>query len=362
MTVSINHLRDLDAWTFNTLIDARSPSEYAEDHLPGAINLPVLSDAERARVGTVYKQIDPFQARKIGAALVAKNVAAHLEGALADKPGGWKPLVYCWRGGQRSGSFATILEQIGWPVETLDGGYRSYRKLVVNAVYDATLPHRLILLDGNTGTAKTAFLLGLKDRGHQVLDLEGLAGHRGSLFGGLSQPQPSQKALDTALALAFAHFDPSRPVLTEAESSRIGERQLPPSVWAAMGRGPRIRLTAPSDARARFLVHAYRDLTEDIDALCAIIESMVGIHGPERIAVWQEMARTRDLEALALALITHHYDPRYAKWRLRHDDGAAQTVALDSLDSDHQERNLDRIEKAIAALSRAEPAAPVAAG
>src|SRR6056297_789826 len=118
--------QELQALSFDTIIDVRSPSEFAEDHMHGAINLPVLSDAERAQVGTIYVQQDAFLARKIGAALVSRNAASHLEGPLADMGGGWRPLVYCWRGGQRSGAFATILDQVGWRVQVLEGGYQTY--------------------------------------------------------------------------------------------------------------------------------------------------------------------------------------------------------------------------------------------
>ena len=184
MALTLTHLHDLAAPGFDTIIDARAPAEYAEDHLPGAISLPVLDDAERARVGTIYKQVNPFTARKIGGALVARNVAGHLEGALADKPGGWRPLVYCWRGGQRSGAFATILAQVGWRVDTIAGGYKAWRALVVAALQQADVPSPVVVLDGNTGTAKTDILAELAARGLQVIDLEGLANHRGSLFGG----------------------------------------------------------------------------------------------------------------------------------------------------------------------------------
>ena len=145
----------------------------------------VLDDAERAEVGTIYKQVSPFTARKVGAALVAANAARHLQGPLADKPGGWRPLVYCWRGGQRSGSFASILAQIGWRVETIAGGYKAWRGLVVEALYDQPFPCPVVVLDGNTGSAKTEILNMLPGLGVQVLDLEGLARHRGSLFGAM---------------------------------------------------------------------------------------------------------------------------------------------------------------------------------
>ncbi len=186
----------------DTIIDARSPSEFAEDHLPGAINLPVLDDAERARVGTIYKQQSPFLARKVGAALVARNVAAHLDGPLADMPGGWRPVVYCWRGGQRSGSFATILGQVGWRVDTIEGGYKAWRRLVVDQVQDQPLLSRVVVLDGNTGTAKTELLALMAARGAQVIDLEGMANHRGSLFGQMPGGQPPQKAFESALGVA----------------------------------------------------------------------------------------------------------------------------------------------------------------
>jgi tRNA 2-selenouridine synthase len=207
MPLNITHLSQLLDPAFDTVIDVRSPAEYDEDHLPGAINLPALSNDERARIGTIYKQVAPFEARKAGAALVARNVAHHLEAALADKDGGWMPLVYCWRGGQRSGSFAAILSQIGWRAETIKGGYQTYRRLVQRSLYDDPLPHRFILLDGYTGTAKTALLPLLAARGAQVIDLEGLAGHRGSLLGRLPDGQPSQKAFETALAAALAALE-----------------------------------------------------------------------------------------------------------------------------------------------------------
>ncbi len=188
---------------FDTVIDVRAPSEFAEDHIPGAISLPVLSDAERADVGTIYVQDSPFKARKLGAALVARNAADHICGPLADKDGSWRPLVYCWRGGQRSNSFASILSQIGWRTEVVDGGYRTYRRLVVDLMHKSTLPHALILLDGNTGTAKTDLLLRLGQLGVQIIDLEGLAAHRGSLFGAVAGGQPSQKMFESRLAAAI---------------------------------------------------------------------------------------------------------------------------------------------------------------
>ncbi|MCX8509437.1 MAG: tRNA 2-selenouridine(34) synthase MnmH, partial [Rhodobacteraceae bacterium] len=257
MALTLTQISDLAAAGFDTIIDVRAPAEYAEDHLPGAISLPVLDDAERARVGTIYKQQSPFLARKVGAALVARNAALHLEGPLADKPGGWRPLIYCWRGGQRSGSFSPILAQVGWRVDLLAGGYKSWRALVVAALNDRPFPAPLTVLDGNTGTAKTELLSLLAARGLQTIDLEGLANHRGSLFGHRDGGQPSQKAFEGRLALAIDRLDPTRPVVIEAESSRIGGLSLPKQLWAAMCGAPRLRIAAPLAARAAYLTRSY---------------------------------------------------------------------------------------------------------
>ena len=316
MPVELNALADVLALRFDDIIDVRAPAEYADDHLPGAISLPVLDDAERARVGTIYKQVSPFDARKIGAALVAKNASAHLQGPLAAKPGNWQPLVYCWRGGQRSGSFATILSQIGWRVEVVKGGYKTWRKLVVDALYDQPFPCRMVVLDGNTGTAKTDVLKLLPDHGVQVLDLEGLACHRGSLFGAIG-PQPSQRAFEGHLALAIARLDPTRPVVVEAESSKIGNLRLPSRLWRCMVAAPRITIAAPLEARARYLTRAYADLVTDPARLDAVLQRLRPLHPADVIAQWRSLADTGAFPALAAGLMQQHYDPRYAKHRAR---------------------------------------------
>ncbi|MCZ8336029.1 MAG: tRNA 2-selenouridine(34) synthase MnmH [Rhodobacteraceae bacterium] len=316
MAVKLERLADVLALDFDEIIDVRSPAEWAEDHVPGAVSLPVLDDAERARVGTIYKQVSPFSARKTGAALVAKNAAAHLEGPLAEKPGGWRPLVYCWRGGQRSGSFASILAQIGWRVEVLQGGYKAWRRLVVDALYTDPFPFRLVVLDGNTGSAKTEVLNLLPARGVQVVDLEGLANHRGSLFGHMGE-QPSQKAFEGRLALALARLDPSRPVVVEAESAKVGECRLPPKLWRAMVEAPRVAIAAPRAARAGYLVRAYADLVADVARLDEVVASLALAHPREVIAEWRAMVAEGRFVDLAEALMERHYDPRYGKHRAR---------------------------------------------
>jgi tRNA 2-selenouridine synthase len=333
MALKLTSLAALAALPFDTVIDVRAPGEYAEDHIPGAINLPVLSDDERAIVGTIYVRQDRFLARKVGAALVARNAAAHLEGPLATKDGGWRPLVYCWRGGQRSGSFASILAQVGWRVELIEGGYKSYRRLVVGALYDQPLPHRLILLDGGTGTGKTRVLARLAAAGAQVIDLERMAGHRGSLFGGQPGGQPTQKAFESRVAMALARLDPARPVFVEAESNKIGRLIIPPMLWQRMMAADHLRLEAPLAARAAYLCRAYDDLPADVEALCARLAHLRPYHGAEKVAQWQAMARGGDVVALAAALVAQHYDPRYIKAQARQGRAPLAAISLTGLEA-----------------------------
>ena len=311
--LTLKSLANLKNLNVDTIIDVRAPVEYAADHLPGAINLPVLSDAQRAEVGTIYAKVNPFDARKIGGALVAQNTATHLQGPLAGKDGAWQPLVYCWRGGQRSGAFATILDQVGWRVQILEGGYQSYRREVVNALYKKPLPHRLILIGGSTGTAKTSLLHQLAEKGAQILDIEGIASHRGSLFGGISTAQPTQKMFETRIAAILSKLNPDKITFVEAESSKIGECLIPPSLWALMTESPRIEITAALDVRSSFLCQAYSDLTQDKALICDLLDKLRPYHTGERIAQWHAQAQTGDWQILAAGLITDHYDPRYAK-------------------------------------------------
>lgn len=349
MAFKLERLADLDHLPFDEVIDARSPSEYAEDHLPGAVSLPVLDDDERARVGTIYVQESRFRARRVGAALVSRNVANHLEGPLADKPGGWKPLVYCWRGGQRSGSFALILREVGWRAETLEGGWRSWRRLVVGQLYDEPFPAPVVLLDGNTGTGKTDILASLAARGVQVIDLEGLANHRGSLLGAREDGQPSQKMFEGRLAMAIARLDSTRPVVIEAESSRIGRITLPPSLWKAMRAAPRMVLEVPLEERARYLVRAYADVIADRDRLLPRIEALRPYQPREVIDGWRQMVSEGRFEALAADLMARHYDARYARQRARFDV-PVRHIAHDDLSPGGIEAAAAKVEKRMADL------------
>ncbi|CAN5287984.1 tRNA 2-selenouridine(34) synthase MnmH [soil metagenome] len=318
----IRRTDDLRAGTrqaYDAIIDVRSPSEFAEDHLPGAMNLPVLDDAQRAEVGTLFVQRSKFLARRLGASYVARNIADHLDGPLADRGGGFQPLVYCWRGGQRSTAVATVMDQVGWPVTQLDGGYQTWRRRVVSALYgggdDAGISLMPVLLDGFTGSGKTDVLGRLATLGVQTLDLEGLADHRGSLFGATPRPQPSQKAFETRLYAAIETLDLSRPVVVEAESSRVGQITLPPVLWAAMRTAPRVQLTAPLAARVAYVVDQYGTIGSDAEALEAALRRLPRHHSRTLIETWRNLARGGRLAVLVEGLMTEHYDPAYRRSR-----------------------------------------------
>ena len=347
MALAFSSLTEFLSHGYDDVIDVRSPAEFAEDHVPGAINLPVLSNSQRAEVGTIYKQESPFRARKLGAAMVFRNAAAHIEQRLSHHAGGWRPLVYCWRGGQRSGAFAWMLGQIGWRAETLKGGYRSYRRLVSRMLYENVLPYQLVVLDGYTGTAKTALLRIAAERGVQVLDLEGAAGHRGSLLGDIGAAQPSQKMFESRIAELLCRCDPGRPVLVEAESSKIGERILPPALWTEMKSAPRIEVCAPIEARAEYLVQAYDDILSDSARLREKLSYLRAHRGHAVVDEWDKLIAAGDKIGVTRALMIQHYDPAYERARRAHGGVAAAKVDLGDL----EQSALDKAAAQIAALA-----------
>lgn len=330
---------------FSAIIDVRSPSEFAQDHVPGAINLPVLDDAERAEVGTLYVQTSRFLARRVGAAKVARNIAAHLEGALADGRKDFRPLVYCWRGGMRSNAMATVLGQVGWHTAVLEGGYRTWRRQVVAQLHAAApLAYRICLVDGPTGSGKTALLGALKDLGEQVIDLEDLAGHRGSLFGATEAGQPQQKLFESRLMDRLDRADPSRPLVLEAESSRIGNLAIPQALWLAMAAASRVRLAAAPATRVRHILDHYGWIASDRPALCAAIDRLPSHHSKARKAEWKAWVEAGALEPLVAGLIADHYDPSYQRSMQRREGHLLGEVRVDA--------GLDAAARAVAELVR----------
>jgi tRNA 2-selenouridine synthase len=299
---------------FDEIIDVRSPLEYADDHIPGAINAPVLSNEERVQVGTLYRQVSPFEASRTGAAIVARNIARHLETTFADRPQGWRPLVYCWRGGKRSGSMTVMFNMIGWRARQLDGGYKSYRGATLQALDTLPAALRCVVLVGPTGSGKTRLLNALAQAGAQTLDLEQLASHRGSLLGALPGiAQPSQKRFDTLLAARLRAFDASQPVYVEAESRKIGSVALPPALLQAMHRGACVEVVSSREDRAAFLQQDYAQLFENPDWLKTQLQRLLGLHSRDVINGWLKMVDEGRRIDLARELIDRHYDPAYAR-------------------------------------------------
>lgn len=304
---------------FDELIDVRSPCEYAEDHIPGAWSCPVLDDAERARVGTLYKQVSSFSAKKIGAVLVARNIARHIEAAFIDKPKHWRPLVYCWRGGKRSAAMAHMLRQIGWHAAALEGGYRSYRRQVVADLSGLPPTFRFRVVCGPTGSGKSLLLQALARLGAQVLDLEDLAAHRGSVLGSLpDRVQPTQKLFEGSIWNSLKGFDRNRPVYVEAESKRIGALQVPDALLAAMWSSACIRIDAVLEARVTFLKSGYGHFFSELDRLRAGLEPLARLHGRQRVDQWLKLASAERWDPLVESLLVEHYDPAYARATASH--------------------------------------------
>ena len=314
--MSLDRISAVDALVqldqFSTVIDARSEGEYAEDHLPGAVNWPSLHDDERKIVGTQYKQISQFEAKKLGAALVASNIAAHLQRDVLDKPREWQPLLYCWRGGKRSGSLALVLDQIGFKVTLVDGGYKAFRAALVADLPQLAVRHQYRVVCGPTGSGKTRLLQALAVQGAQVLDLEALANHRSSVLGMIpGVAQPSQKAYDSRIWAALRGFDPARPVYIESESKKVGNVAVPEGLIAAMRASPCLRLDLPENERVALLLEDYDFFVRDIEFFCDRLGALTEARGKATVLDWQTRARSGDVASVVLELLLRHYDPVY---------------------------------------------------
>ncbi|MGC4365749.1 tRNA 2-selenouridine(34) synthase MnmH [Hydrogenophaga sp. R2] len=298
---------------FDTIIDARSEDEHALDHVPGAVNWPTLDNAQRIEIGTLYKQVNPFEAKKRGAALSARNIAAHIEREVMDKPKGWRPLVYCWRGGNRSGALATILGAIGFQVTLIEGGYKAWRAALVEDLdrLAPTLSYRVVC--GPTGSGKTRLLHALAAEGAQVLDLEGLACHRSSVLGHLpGQPQPSQKRFDSLLWSSLKGFDPGRPVFVESESKKVGNLRVPDALMDAMRASSCIDLQLSDAERVALLLEDYDFFVQDPEHFCQRLQALTGLRGREVVSGWVDRVRAGHTPEVVLELLLQHYDPMYA--------------------------------------------------
>jgi len=313
--------------SFSAIIDARSESEFALDRLPGALNWPSLYDAERASIGTEYKQVSPFAARKRGAILVARNVAAHIEREVLDKPKDWSPLVYCWRGGHRSGALALVLGQIGFKVHLLEGGYREYRRAVLATLETLPAAFGYRVVCGSTGSGKSRLLQALRSQGAQVLDLEALAEHRGSVLGlAPGAVQPSQKQFESRIWDMLRRFDPQRPVFVESESRKVGNLRVPPALVECMRTAPCLRLDLALEQRVALLIADYDFFVRDTEALCERLDALRALRGKATVNAWQEAARAGRTADMVRALLVEHYDPGYEQSMQRNFTGLASPI------------------------------------
>ena len=297
---------------FDLVIDVRSPAEFALDHIPGAVNYPVLNNDERAQIGTLYKQVSPFAAKKLGAALVSRNIANHLENYLLELPREWRPLIYCWRGGERSGAFTHILNRIGWKAKQLEGGYQGFRRTVIDGLEEAAKHFSFLVVCGMTGSGKTRILQEAQKLGAQVLDLEALAIHRGSVLG--NEPnieQPSQKGFETALWNALRSLDPAKPVLVESESKKVGAVHIPDALMEKIRNGACVELRSSAETRVSWLIREYHHFLSDTDNFKRKLALLTAHYGKVQIAKWNEAIDAGNFPGLVEELLVKHYDPSY---------------------------------------------------
>jgi tRNA 2-selenouridine synthase len=305
-----NFLSELDR--FDLVIDVRSPAEFALDHIPGAVNYPVLSNEERIQIGTLYKQVSPFAAKKLGAAFVSRNISNHLETYLLELPREWRPLIYCWRGGERSGAFTHILNRIGWKAMQLEGGYQGFRRTVIDGLEQAANAFSFQVICGMTGSGKTKVLQEIGALGAQILDLEGLAVHRGSVLG--NEPnieQPSQKAFETALWNALRKLDPSKTVFVESESKKVGGLHIPDALMEKIRNGACIELRSSTQTRVSWLIREYHHFLTDTDNFKAKLALLTAHYGKVQIAKWNDAIDAGNFPELVEELLVKHYDPSY---------------------------------------------------
>jgi tRNA 2-selenouridine synthase len=322
-----------DFHQYDLIIDARSPREYEEDHIPGAVNLPVVNNEEFAEVGILHRT-DPTAAYQLGARYSLNNIARHIEHHVSKYPGRCKVLVYCFRGGKRSKVWFDVLDTIGYRVEKLKGGWKAYRRWVNEQLASAPTGYRYIVLSGPTGSGKTRLLNALQEAGAQVLDLEGIAVHRGSMIGAVpGRPQPTQKMFDSMLLQRLSEFDPARPVWVEAESKKIGRVQLPDALLAGMHRGATIAVDAPMPQRVQLLREDYHHFELDPQSLLERLAHLRPLVGGEEFATWQTLGQERKVPELFERLMRYHYDPAYRRSILRNYPAidASPKVMLDDL-------------------------------
>ena len=304
-----------DLLNSHCIIDVRAPIEFAEDHLPGAHNIPLLNDAERETVGTIHKNEGPLAARQRGLELTCARFG-DMVGKIMIIAQNRPILVYCWRGGLRSLSVATLLEMAGCrEVSRLFGGYKAFRRQVLNYFSPFIPPAPLYVIHGMTGTGKTMFINSLDRNLWSIIDLEGLARHRGSAFGSIGMgQQPSQKNFDTRLWHHFVTAPPNRAIVLEGESQRIGQILLPGNLYEVMSVSSKIWCTASIETRVKRLAEEY-GTPEYIEPIRISLDRIRRKLGNERHQEMLRLLDSGDIMALAEGLVAHYYDRLYYRYR-----------------------------------------------
>jgi tRNA 2-selenouridine synthase len=325
-------LADLEIREFSSyalIIDARSPREFAVDHLPHAVNLPVVDDEQYADVGRLHRT-DTHAAYVLGVTESLRNMANSI-GYVAQRCNRSDPiLVYCFRGGKRSKLWSDTLRTIGYKVDVLRGGWKAYRRWVLSALEVMPRALEFKVVAGPTGSGKTRLLQALQRQGAQVLDLEAMACHRGSLLGALpGKSQPTQKSFDSELMGRLREMDPQFPVYVESESKKIGNLTLPGSLMDAMARADMIRITAPLGERVKVWEEDFRHFVEDPSLLLARVAFLEPLLGKELLARWAEQARSGRVSVVFEELMTRHYDPAYVKSNARLFSGRAALPVIE---------------------------------
>ena len=320
---------------YDTIIDVRSPSEFEIDHIVGAINCPILYDDERQKVGTIYKQISSFKAKIIGSSLSAKNIAFHIEKEFLEKKGSWKPLIYCWRGGQRSKAFSIVLSEVGWRTYQLSGGYKEYRNDIIKYLDNIGMKLKIILISGKTGSAKTKILHSIRDQGAQILDLEGLARHKGSLLGAIPNlKQPSQKFFESLLFYEINKLNLKKNIFIEAESSKVGNVHIPKSIWSNMILSKRIEVVADVNTRAKFLIDDYQYMCKNPILIEPMIKGLKTRLSNNLIDSWEKLIDEKKWFELTKSFLENHYDTSYSSNTIKNDRKVIRELQATTLNND----------------------------
>ena len=320
---------------YDTIIDVRSPSEFEIDHIVGAINCPILYDDERQKVGTIYKQISSFKAKIIGSSLSAKNIAFHIEKEFLEKKGSWKPLIYCWRGGQRSKAFSIVLSEVGWRTYQLSGGYKEYRNDIIKYLDNIGMKLKIILISGKTGSAKTKILHSIRDQGAQILDLEGLARHKGSLLGAIPNlKQPSQKFFESLLFYEINKLNLKKNIFIEAESSKVGNVHIPKSIWSNMILSKRIEVVADVNTRAKFLIDDYHYMCKNPILIKPMIKGLKSRLSNNLIDSWEKLIDEKKWFELTKSFLENHYDSSYSSNTIKNDRKVIREIQATTLNND----------------------------